>query len=105
MWSELRAANVKARTNSKKSDERGTEFWPPFYDYRLKVSDTLLVFVTFLLFAATIALWWATRRLVAGAENTAIQQLRAYISATPVYGKIIIAKPIGDSRINNQTRN
>ncbi len=38
---------------------------------------------TALLFFATCALWWATRRLVKGAENTAIRQLRAYISMVP----------------------
>jgi hypothetical protein len=30
---------------------QGTEFWPPLFGYRLKVTDTLLVTVTFLLFA------------------------------------------------------
>jgi hypothetical protein len=61
---------------------QGTEFWPPLFGYRLKVTDTLLVTVTFLLFAATFALWWSTRRLVKSGENTAKRQLRAYIVAT-----------------------
>lgn len=33
----------------------------------------------FLIFAATLALWWATRRLVKGADKTAERQLRAYV--------------------------
>lgn len=34
---------------------------------------------TIALFLATCALWWSTRRLVKGAEDTAKRQLRAYI--------------------------
>jgi hypothetical protein len=36
---------------------------------------------TGLLFAATVLLWWATRGLVKGAEQTAERQLRAYVVA------------------------
>ena len=39
-----------------------------------------IAFFTFMLFLATVALWWATRRLVQGAEDTAQRQLRAYVS-------------------------
>lgn len=60
-----------------------TEFWPPICGYRLKITDTLLVGVTFLLFLATGALWVATAHLVEGAEDTAERQLRAYVSANP----------------------
>jgi hypothetical protein len=67
------------KPNAQNGGKEGTEFWPPFYSYRLKVTDTLLVIVTFLLFGATIALWWSTRRLVRGAEQTAERQLRAYV--------------------------
>jgi hypothetical protein len=63
-----------------KGGDKETEFWPPLWGYRLKVTDTLLVAVTFLLFVATIALYRATRNLVIGAENTAKRQLRAYIT-------------------------
>jgi hypothetical protein len=69
----------KGQSNTDERSEQGTEFWPSFYGYRLKVTDTLLVVVTFLLFGATFALWLSTRRLVRGAEVTAQQQLRAYI--------------------------
>jgi hypothetical protein len=72
---------VKTEKQSELSEE-GTEFWPPLFGHRLKVTDTLLVTVTFLLFAATLALWWSTRRLVKSGENTAKRQLRAYIVAT-----------------------
>lgn len=38
-----------------------------------------LTFVTLLLFCATFALYWATRELVRGTEETAERQLRAYV--------------------------
>lgn len=43
------------------------------------LADPIAIF-TFLLVLATFALWWATRRLVIGAEQTAHRQLRAYVS-------------------------
>jgi hypothetical protein len=61
----------------------GTEFWPPFLGYRLKVTDTLVAAFTALLFFATIALWLATRKLVKGADDTGRRQLRAYLSMSP----------------------
>jgi hypothetical protein len=55
----------------------------------LKITDTLLVGFTFLLFLATVALFFATRDLVDGADKNAEKQLRAYIglhnSETTVY--------------------
>jgi hypothetical protein len=67
--------------NATKDDreEQGTEFWPPFSGYRLKITDTFVAAFTAFLFFATVALYCATRRLVIGAENTAERQLRAYI--------------------------
>lgn len=43
-----------------------------------KLNDPTAIF-TGLLVLATFALWWATRKLVLGAESTAEQQLRAYV--------------------------
>ena len=57
----------------------GTEFWPPIFGYRLKVTDTLVALFTALLFIATWLLWLATKKLVLGAENTAERQLRAHV--------------------------
>jgi hypothetical protein len=65
-------------------DEEGTEFWPPFYGYRLKITDTFVAAFTALLFFATLALWLSTRNLVRGADKTAERQLRAYLSIEPV---------------------
>jgi hypothetical protein len=59
--------------------EEGTEFWPAIWGYKLKVSDTMLVAATFLLFIATLGLWVATRHLVRDAERISERQLRAYI--------------------------
>jgi hypothetical protein len=86
--SPLRVPEVKTesteREGQSKTNERGkqgTEFWPSIHGhYRLKITDTLLVSVTFLLFLATLALWCSTRNLVRNAEETAKKQLRAYIS-------------------------
>ena len=66
---------------ARQGEEEGTEFWPAFLGYRLKVTDTLVAAFTALLFFATIALWLATRRLVTGAEQTAERQLRAFVFA------------------------
>jgi hypothetical protein len=61
------------------AEKEGTEFWPPLLGYRLKITDTLVAAFTALLFFATLALWWSTRSLVRGAEETAQRQLRAYV--------------------------
>lgn len=78
---EISAEGTDRKGQSKTTDgsEQGTEFWPPLYGYRLKVTDTLLAGITFLLFLATFALWLATRKLVRGSEKTAERQLRAYL--------------------------
>lgn len=60
-------------------EDEGTEFWPPLYGYRLKITDTLVAAFTALLFFATLALWLSTRNLVRGADKTAERQLRAYL--------------------------
>jgi hypothetical protein len=65
-------------------NDGGDEYWPPLWGYKLKVTDTLLVVFTCLLFFATLALWWATKRLVNGARKTAEEELRAYIVAESV---------------------
>jgi len=70
----LPALYFPARQNSE-----GTEFWPPIFGYRLKVTDTLVVLFTAGLFMATWLLWAATKKLVLSAENTAERQLRAYV--------------------------
>ena len=56
-----------------------TEFWQPFFGIKLKITDTLLVAFTALLFCATALLYRATKKLVEGAEDTAKRQLRAYV--------------------------
>ena len=61
-----------------KGSDEGTEFWPPFFGYRIKVTDSLLVLFTFLL-------WIATRGLVKSAEKTAERQIRAYVSVKVGY--------------------
>jgi hypothetical protein len=62
----------------------GTEFWPPFFGYRLKVTDTLVALFTFGLFVATLFLFRATQKLVVGAQETAQRQLRAYVSVKEI---------------------
>jgi hypothetical protein len=59
----------KCQPETERSEDEGTEFWPSFHGYRLKITDTLVAAFTALLFFATIALWLATRSLVKGAEG------------------------------------
>jgi hypothetical protein len=73
------ATSNERQPNAQYGGDEGTEFWAPLFGHRLKITDTLLVAVTFMLFGATIALWWSTRKLVRGAEETAKRQLRAYV--------------------------
>jgi hypothetical protein len=77
------------------SSDQGTEFWPPLYGYRLKVTDTLLVAFTFLLFCATIALWWSTRKLWKSGELHSERELRAYVF---VVGKDFLIQGIEHER-------
>jgi hypothetical protein len=72
----------KCQSKAEHGEEEGTEFWPAFLGYRLKITDTLVAAFTALLFFATVALWVSTRNLVRGAEKTAERQLRAYVFAT-----------------------
>jgi hypothetical protein len=71
--------NRKCDSHCPDAEQEGTEFWAPFYGYRLKITDTLVAAFTALLFVATFALWWSTRRLVKGADKNAERQLRAYV--------------------------
>lgn len=41
------SANRKGQSKAEDGSEQGTEFWPPLFGYRLKVTDTLLVSITF----------------------------------------------------------
>ena len=72
-------AHIESKGDGEQGSDQGTEFWPPLYGYRLKVTDTLLVVVTLLLFFATVGLYVATRRLVKDAKDTSKRQLRAYV--------------------------
>jgi hypothetical protein len=74
-----KSSGGEGQPKAKHGEDEGTEFWPAFYGYRLKITDTLVAAFTALLFFATIALWWSTRRLVKGAEETSERQLRAYV--------------------------
>jgi hypothetical protein len=73
------AGDNERQRDARHREEEGNEFWPPFFGYRVKVTDSLLAIFTFLLFVAPVLLWLATRRLVRGAEDTSIRQLRAYV--------------------------
>jgi hypothetical protein len=69
----------ECKPKTEHGEDEGTEFWPPLYGYRLKVTDTFVAAFTALLFFATLALWLSTRNLVRGADKTAERQLRAYL--------------------------
>lgn len=68
---------TSARPSWEQKDEMKEEGW------WAKLFADPVAFFTCLLFFATLALWWATRRLVVGAEKSSERQLRAYISSRP----------------------
>ena len=55
-----------------------------------------------LLFAATMGLWWATWRLVTGSEKTAERQLRAYIvvKVDDVDVEKIVSNVVGETKVS-----
>ena len=73
----------KAQQHAHQGGDETSEFWT-VNGRRLKVTDSLLVVFTFLLFVATVLLWWSTNRLVRGAEDTAERQLRAYVTVKSI---------------------
>jgi len=75
-------ASGEGANKGENGGKEGTEFWTPLYGYRVKVTDSLLVVFTFLVFVATVLLWWSNRRLVTGVEKSAERQLRAYVFVT-----------------------
>lgn len=51
---------LPAEPKGEHGGEDGSEFWPPFFGYRVKVTDSLLVLFTLLLWIATRALVMAS---------------------------------------------
>jgi hypothetical protein len=70
-------ANRESKADPQQGEQEGTEFWSPLAGYRFKITDTLLVVFTFLLFCATVALFIATRDLVKEAKETGAGQVEA----------------------------
>lgn len=75
-------SNENGKEEGKHSEEDGSEFYV-FLGRKIKISDSLLIFATFLLVVVTYLLYRATERLVRGADRTAERQLRAYVSVSP----------------------
>ena len=67
-------SDAEGGPNLQDANNHGSEFWPSIWGYRIKVTDSLLVLFTFLL-------WIATRRLVVEADEASLRELRAYVSA------------------------
>lgn len=65
--------------NAQHASDEASEYWTIFGRW-VKVTDTLLVIFTGLLFGATVFLYRATRDLVESAEKTAAMEMRAYIA-------------------------
>jgi len=61
-----------ATKQSEHGDDGGTEFWPPFYGYRIKITDSLLVFFTFILSIFTGLLWRSTEKLWGETKATSV---------------------------------
>lgn len=63
-----------AAHKGEQGNEEGTEFWPPFLGYRVKITDSLLVLFTAVLAIVTTGLWVSTRWLwLDSREQTRIQ--------------------------------
>lgn len=77
------APTVVCCAEARSRDADGTEYWPAFRGYRLKIGDTLIAGFMALLFVATLLLWRATRKLASNAELASERQLRAYLAITP----------------------
>jgi hypothetical protein len=69
---------AKSRDQPNEGGSEASEFWM-IGARSLKITDTLLVAFTFLLFLATVALFWATRDLVKDTKQNAERQQRAYV--------------------------
>jgi hypothetical protein len=63
------ASETKSHDQPKEGAHEASEFWT-IGGRSLKITDTLLVVFTFLLFLATVALFWATRDLVEDAKHS-----------------------------------
>jgi hypothetical protein len=86
-----------SETKSEKSSEEGSEYWPPLLGYRVKVTDSLLALFT-------LGVWWATWRLVRGADKTAKHELRAYVGVEHVHiekGEVLASPHCGKIVIRN----
>lgn len=80
------ASNIDAKKTSEdaqRGSDEASEYWT-LGSHRVKVTDTLLVGFTALLFGATLFLYFATRSLVIGADTTAKHELRAYMGVDHV---------------------
>lgn len=77
--SKTKITGTKRGSKGEYDGEETTEFWSIF-GHKFKITDSLLALFTFFLFCATTGLWWATRRLVIAADQTAKRQLRAYVT-------------------------
>jgi hypothetical protein len=61
--------NNYTSTNAHEGGNQGTEFWPPFCGYRIKVTESLLVLFTFVLAIFTPLLWRSTDKLWTAAQT------------------------------------
>jgi hypothetical protein len=87
--SATRANEEHAGKHAEKGEEEGTEFWPSFLGYRLKITDTLLAAFTFglliftgLLWRSTDKLWGAGERQLEVTRAALIGDQRAWITAS-----------------------
>ena len=69
------AGKHDSANNGEHGSEEGTEFWPSFLGYRLKITDSLLVVFTLALALFTYRLWKSTHNLWRSAENQ-LQEFR-----------------------------
>jgi hypothetical protein len=69
----------QSHQQSAANEQDGTEFWPSFLGYRLKITDTLLAAFTFGLLVFTGLLWKSTEKLWKSGERSFKAKERAFI--------------------------
>src|ERR1700689_1383165 len=65
--------------NSQQSENEGTEFWPPFFGIRVKITDSLLAAFTLGLLVFTALLWGSTDNLWKAGKDALETTERAFV--------------------------
>lgn len=87
-------ANEKnGRQNAEQTDEEGSEFWPTFFGFKLKITDSLIALFNLGLFIFTGLLWNSTEKLFkAGERQLELVRSTAHIQSRDTQESIGLAR-------------